>query len=176
MIGPEDNKEEWDEQGHRKFYRPGVGLMLLNREKKVFIGKRKVKADVPLYDSKGEIAWQMPQGGIDFDESPEHAALRELEEEIGTVNVKIIAESNHWFTYDFPEPLRKVLWGGRFHGQRQKWFLLSFLGDDSEINIQTRHPEFVAWKWEDPQVLPDIIVPFKRDIYFAVLREFQQFL
>ena len=167
---------EHDEQGYPKLYRNGVGLMLINREKKVFLGERRIKADFPLTKTTQESAWQMPQGGIDYEEPPRDAALRELMEEIGTANVKIIAESKQWLTYDFPESLRKILWGGRFYGQRQKWFLLSFLGDDSEINIHTRHPEFVKWKWEDPQQLPDLIVSFKKDLYRAILKEYHDFM
>jgi putative (di)nucleoside polyphosphate hydrolase len=165
---------EYDEDGHQKFYRKGVGLMLLNKQGQVFIGERFVKPDLPV--SFGGSLWQMPQGGIDFGETPRHAAMRELKEEIGTQNVKILAESRRWLTYDFPPELRKTLWGGRFYGQRQKWFLLLFLGDDSEINIHTKHPEFAKWRWEDPEKLPDIIVSFKTDLYHNVLKEFRRFL
>lgn len=167
---------ERDEQGDPKIYRHGVGLMLINREKKVFVGERRIKKDLLLGDAKTDRVWQMPQGGIDFEEDPRDAAFRELQEEIGTAHVKIIAESKSWIVYDFPEPLRKVLWGGRFYGQRQKWFLMSFLGDDSEINIHTRHPEFIAWRWVNPQMLPDLIISFKQELYRTVLKEFQSFL
>ena len=99
-----------------------------------------------------------------------------MKEEIGTVNVRLIAESHDWISYDFPEELHSTLWGGRFFGQTQKWFLVKFLGSDSEINIETRHPEFIAWRWVNPQDLPEIIVPFKRDLYVKLLEEFKEHL
>jgi putative (di)nucleoside polyphosphate hydrolase len=152
-------------------YRRGIGLMILNNVQKVWVGQRHDTSNLI-----GSHAWQMPQGGIDSTETPWQAALREMKEEIGTVNVRLIAESQNWISYDFPEELHTKLWGGRFFGQTQKWFLLKFLGDDAEININTRHPEFIAWRWVDAHQLPDLIVPFKHDLYLKVLEEFKDYL
>lgn len=146
----------------RNRYRRGVGLMLLNDQRQVFVARR---IDV------GE-AWQMPQGGIDSGEDARHAALRELEEEIGTAKAEIIAESREWLSYDLPADLRARLWGGRYRGQMQKWFVLRFLGSDADINIKTKHPEFTDWRWADNWDLPRLIVDFKRDVYIQVLKEF----
>jgi putative (di)nucleoside polyphosphate hydrolase len=143
-------------------YRPGVGLMMFSRSGLVFVAQRLDSVD----------AWQMPQGGIDAGESPHAAALRELEEEIGTNHVTVLAESKAWYAYDLPAKLRRKLWGGRFRGQRQKWFALRFEGADRDINIATKHPEFSAWKWAKVAELPDLIVPFKRDLYVALVAEF----
>ncbi|HEX6980783.1 MAG TPA: RNA pyrophosphohydrolase [Alphaproteobacteria bacterium] len=145
-------------------YRLGVGIMLLNPAGEVFVAKR--------IDTPGD-AWQMPQGGIDADEAPRAAALRELEEEIGTANAVIIAESRDWYTYDLPPDLVGKVWGGRYRGQRQKWFAARFLGRDDEINLATAHPEFGAWKWVHLEDLPTLIVPFKRALYSAVVDEFR---
>ena len=144
-------------------YRPGVGLMLLNRENKVFVAQR---IDTAI------AAWQMPQGGIDEGEDPRDAALRELEEEIGTDKAEIIAESRRWFDYDLPRDLVPKVWHGRYRGQTQKWFALRFLGEDSDIDIETEDPEFSAWKWAAHEELPGFIVPFKLQLYRAVLKEF----
>jgi len=152
-------------------YRKGVGVMILNKDQKVWVGQR--------HDSDrliGPNTWQMPQGGIDSTETPWQAALREMKEEIGTVNVRLIKESHDWISYDFPEELHTTLWGGRFFGQTQKWFLVEYLGKNSEINIKTRHPEFVAWRWVNPSELPDLIVPFKRELYVKLLKEFKDYL
>ena len=145
-------------------YRSGVGIMLFNTRGQVFVGRR--------LDTSSE-AWQMPQGGIDDGESPVEAALRELEEEVGTAAAEIIAESEGWFTYDLPPDLVGRVWKGRYRGQRQKWFALRFIGQDSDINIATAHPEFQAWQWADYDRLVDFIVPFKRDLYRAVIEEFR---
>lgn len=142
-------------------YRPCVGLMLF-RGGLVFVGQRT--------DASG--AWQMPQGGIDDGETPPQAALRELHEEVGTDNAEIVAESRDWHYYDLPPELARKMWGGRFLGQRQKWFALRFLGADADINIATAHPEFSAWKWAPLDDLLDLIVPFKRDVYRTVVAEF----
>ena len=117
-------------------------------------------------------AWQMPQGGIDEGESPREAALRELHEEIGTDKAKIVAESKNWLTYDLPADLIPKIWGGRFRGQTQKWFLLRFTGKDSDIDIETEHPEFLDWKWAKVADLPRLIVPFKRKLYEDLVAEF----
>jgi putative (di)nucleoside polyphosphate hydrolase len=146
-------------------YRPGVGIMLLNRAGEVFVGRR---IDMPAMP-----AWQMPQGGIDPGEPPLDAALRELKEEIGTDKVKLLGESQGWLRYDLPAELSRGTWGGRYRGQRQKWFAMRFTGDDSDINLATAHPEFDAWKWVSPEQLADVIVSFKRQLYFDILTEFR---
>jgi putative (di)nucleoside polyphosphate hydrolase len=145
-------------------YRPCVGLMLVNARGQVFIAQR--------VDVRGS-AWQMPQGGIDPGETPAQAALRELAEEIGTANAEILAESAHWHAYDLPPGLVPKVWNGKYRGQTQRWFLLRFLGDDTEIDLTRHHQEFQAWQWADPDELPDLIVPFKRDVYDKVLAEFR---
>ncbi|MDD3444326.1 MAG: RNA pyrophosphohydrolase, partial [Zavarzinia sp.] len=114
----------------------------------------------------------MPQGGIDEGEEPQTAALRELGEEIGTEKAEIIAESTDWLTYDLPAELVPQVWKGRYRGQRQKWYAMRFLGTDADIDIATKHPEFAAWRWVEHQTLPDLIVPFKRSLYEAVVAEF----
>jgi putative (di)nucleoside polyphosphate hydrolase len=146
-------------------YRRGVGVMLLNAQGQVFVGAR---IDNP------DDAWQMPQGGIDADEKPWAAALRELEEETGIMPalVELIAECPERLRYDLPEEWRLRLWGGKWKGQEQDWFLTRFLGTDSDISLETEHPEFRAWQWVDPQHLPNLIVPFKRDLYRRLLEHF----
>lgn len=145
-------------------YRLGVGAMIFNDQNHVLVGKR--------IDNPGP-AWQMPQGGIDAGEDPGIAVWREIEEEIGTVNCKIIAESKAWLTYDIPEELRATLWGGKYRGQKQKWYAMRFLGNDSEINLAAHHkPEFSEWKWAEISNIPDLIVSFKRDLYVQIVNEF----
>jgi len=144
-------------------YRAGVGAMLLNAAGEVFVGRR--------IDTAAE-AWQMPQGGIDGNETPAQAVGRELLEETGIRAARIIAESAGWFTYDLPPELLGRVWSGRYRGQRQKWFLMRFTGHDSDIDIATEHPEFNAWQWLAPDVLVDHIIDFKRPLYAAILREF----
>jgi putative (di)nucleoside polyphosphate hydrolase len=150
-------------------YRRGVGVMLLNAQGKVFVGARR---DNP------EDAWQMPQGGIDPDEKPWQAALRELEEETGIMPylIELLAECPERLRYDLPDEWRPRLWGGKWKGQLQDWFLTRFLGSDSDINIETTHPEFRAWKWVEPELIPDLIVPFKRDLYRRLLEHFAPYL
>jgi len=121
-------------------------------------------------------AWQMPQGGIDPDETPREAALRELCEEVGTGKAEIVAESHMLHRYDLPVEIAGQMWGGRFRGQKQRWFAMRFTGDDIDINIATEHPEFDAWKWVAAEELTRLIVPFKRAIYLAVLEEFREYL
>jgi putative (di)nucleoside polyphosphate hydrolase len=148
-------------------YRLGVGVMLLNAQKHVFVGRR--------IDMRSE-AWQMPQGGVDEGENPRAAALRELEEEIGTAKAEIIAESRGWLDYDLPHHLVPELWGGQYRGQRQKWYLMRFTGTDDDINLATAHPEFFEWKWAEAATLPELIVPFKRALYQHIVREFSYYL
>ena len=150
-------------------YRPCAGVMLVNRTGKVFVGQR--------LDSTLE-AWQMPQGGIDPGEDAETAALRELGEETGIASdkVELIATAPDELRYDLPEELVGKLWGGRWRGQQQRWFLYRFLGDDSDIDIRTAHQEFRAWRWADPADLPAMIVPFKKTLYETVLAAFSDHL
>jgi putative (di)nucleoside polyphosphate hydrolase len=146
-------------------YRAGVGIMLVSPEGRIFVGRR--------IDMPGLPAWQMPQGGIDPGETARAAALRELKEEIGTDKAEILAESRHWRHYDIPAEIAGKLWGGRYRGQRQKWFAMRFVGSDADIDLATPHPEFDAWQWVEPDDLPRLIVPFKRPLYFDVLGEFR---
>ena len=148
-------------------FRPGVGVMLVNGIGQVFVGNR-----VDMIEE----AWQMPQGGIDGDETPIIAAMRELQEELGTANVEVVAESRKWLQYELPSSLQGRAWGGQWRGQRQKWFLMRFLGDDREINIATDHPEFSAWRWVPPEHLVELIVSFKRRLYLDIVEEFADFL
>ena len=145
-------------------YRLGVGMMLLNKENKVFVGKR--------IDTRSE-AWQMPQGGVDEGENLQEAALRELEEEVGTNKVKLVEISSNWYFYDIPQELISTMWDGKYRGQKQKWFVFRLCTDDSDININTKHPEFCQWKWIDIEQLPEVIVFFKRDIYQSIVDEFK---
>ncbi|MGB0934699.1 MAG: RNA pyrophosphohydrolase [Alphaproteobacteria bacterium] len=147
-------------------YRPCVGIMLVNRDRLVFVAKR----------IEGHIksnAWQMPQGGVDKGENKREAALRELKEEIGTNNVTILAQAKQDYTYDLPPNLMGRFWDGKYRGQRQTWFLMRFEGSDDEINIHTEDPEFSDWQWIDLPQLHDVVVPFKRDVYDAVVEEFR---
>ena len=154
-------------------YRPCAGIMLVNRESLVFAGQRLDAKDSPFPD-----AWQMPQGGIDPGEDAEMAAVRELQEETGIArhHVQIIARSAEEYFYDLPDHLMGKIWKGKYRGQRQTWFLMRFTGDDRHVDIGTDHPEFSAWKWANPQDLPDLIVPFKRDLYREVIREFEKLI
>lgn len=143
-------------------YRPCVGVTLFNPDGLVFVGRRRDAPD----------AWQMPQGGIDPGETPEVAGLRELEEEIGTARAVLVARSSGWLRYDLPPELLGRVWGGRYRGQEQKWLLCRFTGTDSDIRLDTPHPEFDAWRWVRPEEVAGLIVPFKRAIYDAVMAEF----
>ena len=150
-------------------YRPCAGVMLVNRAGRVFVGQR--------IDSTME-AWQMPQGGIDPGEDAEAAARRELGEETGIApeHVELIAEAAGEFHYELPDALIGQVWGGRYRGQVQRWFLFRFLGQDVDVDIGTKHPEFRAWKWVDPDELPAIIVPFKQQLYRDVVAALRSYL
>lgn len=150
-------------------YRKNVGLVLINAEGLIFAGQR--------IDNPGH-AWQMPQGGIDAGERPKEAALRELQEETGVRPdlVEKIAKTEDWLVYDLPEELIGTIWGGKYRGQKQKWFLFRFLGQDSDVNIATEHPEFSVWRWMEPAELVEKIVPFKRAVYEQVFDSFAEHL
>ena len=147
-------------------YRSNVGIMMVNEKGYVFVGQRL---------DNNQNAWQMPQGGIDAGEDPETAAYRELLEETGIKkqDVRFVASSSKWLSYDLPEDLIPILWNGKFRGQKQKWFLFKFLGEDGDINIATEHPEFSKWKWISKENLLKEIVPFKKSVYENVLKEFK---
>jgi putative (di)nucleoside polyphosphate hydrolase len=152
-------------------YRPCVGVMLVNENGLVFVGKR--------IDNKEGDAWQMPQGGMDDGEDVITAGLRELAEETGVTGelAKLIARSKEELLYDLPVELIPTLWGGKFRGQRQHWLLMRYIGEDSEIDLEAHHPpEFCDWKWLEPELLPDVIVPFKKRVYRAVLEEFRELI
>jgi putative (di)nucleoside polyphosphate hydrolase len=144
-------------------YRPCVGIALFNQKGQVFVAQR--------IDNPGP-AWQMPQGGIDAHEEPLQAAWREMREEIGTDRARYIGETKDWLQYDLPVELVPQIWKGRFRGQRQKWYAFRFVGEDREINIATEDPEFSAWRWADLEEIPDLIVPFKRQLYRDLVAEF----
>ena len=152
-----------------KGYRPNVGIMLVNAQNKVFVGQRLDRVTN---------AWQMPQGGIDDGEDPDNAVFRELAEETGVTQdlVRIEAITKEWIHYDLPKDLIEKLWSGKYKGQRQRYYLLRFLGRDNQINIDSKEPEFSAWKWIDHDDLLDNIVAFKRDVYRQVVAEFREYL
>jgi putative (di)nucleoside polyphosphate hydrolase len=145
-------------------FRPCVGIMLLNRDGRVFVGNR---ADVD-----GD-HWQMPQGGIDPGETPRAAALRELVEETGTDKAEILAESAEWFDYDLPPEFAAIAWSGRYRGQTQRWFAMRFTGVDDDIDLENSHGEFAEWRWVEIDALPDMVIGFKRQVYEAVVRDFR---
>ena len=142
--------------------RIGVGIVLLNHENNIFVGKR---IDNP------KNSWQMPQGGVDQNENFLQAAKRELEEETGIKSVKFIKELDGWFKYDLPKYLLGKIWNGKYRGQKQKWFVMKFLGKSVEINVKTKNPEFSEWKWIELSKLPDVAVHFKVDIYKKIKEE-----
>ena len=144
--------------------RIGVGIVLLNNENKVFVGKR--------IDNPSNF-WQMPQGGVDQNEQMLEAAKRELEEETGITKIILIKELNYWLEYELPKNLIDKIWKGKYKGQKQKWFIMKFTGNRKDINIQTKHPEFLDWKWIEPSKLPDIVVDFKVNVYKKILKELE---
>ena len=147
-------------------YRKGVGMMVFNSKKKIFVGKR----------IDNQAAWQMPQGGVDDNEDYETAAKRELYEETGIQSIRIVQKSKEMYTYDLPKYLLGKIWKGKYKGQTQNWFLMKFLGPDSEINLNQKCPEFNQWKWVDIDELPSLIVPFKKKLYLSVIQEFCKFI
>jgi len=150
---------------HQLPMRTGVGIIVLNNNNQVFVGKRK--------DNPGD-KWQMPQGGVDKGEDFITAMRRELIEETSIKNIKILKEIQNMYQYELPNNLVGIIWKGKFRGQRQKWFITKFLGKDDEINLDTQHPEFIDWKWIDPQDLPKVIVDFKKELYLNLLKEINQ--
>ncbi len=133
--------------------RQGVGIIVLNKKNEVFVGKRK---DNPIDK------WQMPQGGIDINETPFNAMKRELKEETSITNIKVLKEIENSFEYELPPNLLGKIWKGKYRGQKQRWFIVKFIGNDNEINLNTKYPEFIEWKWIDYNLLPDVIVDFKK--------------
>ena len=142
--------------------RDGVGVIILNKNDKVFVGKRK---DNPVNN------WQMPQGGVDEGEDYITAMKRELLEETSIQNIEIIKEIEKIYQYELPENLIGIIWKGKYRGQKQKWFITRFLGEEKEINLNTKHAEFIDWKWIEPKLLPEVIVNFKKDLYLNLLKE-----
>ena len=145
--------------------RTGVGIIVLNNDNQVFVGKRK--------DNPGD-RWQMPQGGVNKGEDFITAMRRELIEETSIKNIKILKEIQNMYQYELPNNLVGIIWRGKFRGQRQKWFITKFLGKDNEINLNTQNPEFIDWKWIEPQDLPKVIVDFKKELYLNLLKEINQ--
>ena len=142
--------------------RTGVGIIVLNKQNKIFVGKRK--------DNPGD-KWQMPQGGVDEGEDYITAMKRELLEETNIQNIEIIKEIDKIYQYELPENLVGIIWKGKYRGQKQKWFITRFLGEEKEINLNTKHAEFIDWKWIEPKLLPEVIVDFKKDLYLNLLKE-----
>ena len=147
--------------------RIGVGAIVLNNQNKVFVGKRK---DNPVNK------WQMPQGGVDKNESFLSAMRRELVEETSIKNIKIIKELDGWFEYELPKNLLGIIWKGKFRGQKQRWFIVRFTGNESEINLKTKNPEFIEWKWVEIDELPKIIVDFKKTVYEKLVIDLKKFI
>jgi putative (di)nucleoside polyphosphate hydrolase len=142
--------------------RIGVGIILLNDKNQVFVGKRK--------DNPGDL-WQMPQGGVDDGEDFLSAMQRELFEETNIQNIEVIKEIDKIYEYELPKNLIGIIWKGRFRGQKQKWFIAKFTGNENEVNVNTKNPEFIEWKWIDAEILPRVIVAFKKDLYLNLLKE-----
>ena len=142
--------------------RTGVGIIVLNKQNKIFVGKRK--------DNPGD-KWQMPQGGVDEGEDYITAMRRELLEETSIQNIEIVKEIEKIYQYELPENLVGIIWKGKYRGQKQKWFITRFLGEEKEINLNTKHAEFIDWKWIEPKFLPEVIVNFKKDLYLNLLKE-----
>ena len=147
--------------------RIGVGVIILNNENKVFVGKRK---DNPVNK------WQMPQGGVEKGESYLSAMKRELYEETSIKSIDILREIDGFFEYELPKNLVGIIWKGKFRGQKQKWFIAKFIGNENEINLQTRNPEFIEWKWISPNELPNVIVDFKKNMYNKLLIKIKEFI
>ena len=164
IANQNDNIEKPDH-----LYRSGVGIVLINENKKIFVGKR--------IDNQSD-AWQMPQGGIDSGENEDRAMFRELIEETGIAEnlVKIIKKSDKYFYYNLPYKLQKKFWGGKYLGQKQRWYLAEFLGNDSDVNISLANPEFSEWKWVNKNDLVGLIVNFKKDLYVEIVKEFNEYL
>ena len=147
--------------------RLGVGVIVLNNENKIFVGKRK---DNPVDK------WQMPQGGVDIGENYLSAMKRELAEETSIKSIKILRELEGFFEYELPNNLVGVIWKGKFRGQKQKWFIAKFVGEEKEIDLKTKNPEFIDWKWIFPEQLPEVIVDFKREMYLKILDNIKKFI
>ena len=147
--------------------RTGVGIVVLNKENRVFVAKRK---DNPVDN------WQMPQGGVDEGEDLLSAMKRELLEETSIYNIKILKKLDYWLEYMLPKNLIGIIWKGKYRGQKQKWFIVKFLGNDSEININTKNPEFIEWKWIEIKHLPDVIVSFKKNVYLKLTEELKNLI
>ena len=145
--------------------RIGVGAIVLNNKNKIFVGKRK---DNPVDK------WQMPQGGVNKNENFLTAMKRELEEETSIKSIKVLKEIDNFFVYELPKELLGIIWKGKFRGQKQKWFIVRFKGEESEINLKTKHPEFIEWKWIEMGDLPKVIVDFKKELYLNLLKEINQ--
>ena len=147
--------------------RTGVGVILFNKENKIFVGKRK---DNPIDK------WQMPQGGVNKNENFLNAMKRELYEETSIKSIKIIRELDGWYEYELPKNLLGIIWKGKYRGQKQKWFIVKFIGEEKEINLKTKFPEFIEWKWVKIDELPIIIVDFKKRVYEKLLPEIKKFV
>ena len=145
----------------------GVGAIVLNNKNEIFVGKRK---DNPIDK------WQMPQGGVDKNEDYLNAMKRELYEETSIKNIEVLKEFEEWVEYELPKNLLGIIWKGKFRGQKQKWFITRFIGNNSEINVNTQHPEFIEWKWIEMNELPNVIVDFKKNVYKKILSELKKFI
>ena len=148
--------------------RVGVGAIVINKENKIFVGKRR--------DHPNNNKWQMPQGGVNDGEDFVSAMKRELEEETSIKSIKILKEIDEWTEYELPDYLLGKIWKGKYRGQKQKWFILKFTGKDDEINLKTSQPEFIQWKWVSPEILPQIIVHFKKSLYEKLLVKIKPFI